>query len=267
MGGGKPVQRISRAGQLTTRDCQILRLAGQGQVASLALLHRRFWPEGLQSTARYRLAQLVGSGYLQTAFTNVRRPGEQVYCLTEQGAAIFTFLERQRFTPGMPGTNDMRQQLDAQEARYYLERRLTGQGERLLDWKSEREIRSAAFKERDKLEKEKGRRLNMLELAELPALPDARATVERTRNGDYETYQIDIEIDGAYFNAMLKAKLVGLLQVRRATGRPLIWVTTTHRRAERIKQEIAKIGGTTEVTLLVLDEAGTQADDSSLELK
>ncbi len=67
------------------------------------------------------MAQLVGSGYLETAFTNVRTRGEQVYSLTQKWATCLTPIEQVRLTIGMPGTNEMRQQLDAHDARVILE--------------------------------------------------------------------------------------------------------------------------------------------------
>ncbi len=152
----------------------------------------------------------------------------------------------------MPGTQEMRQQLDAQDARSALEKYLSRLGQRLLDWQSEREIRSEALSLRALIIKERGYELTQEELAGLPELPDARATIEPAP-GD-ETYRVDIEIDGAYYNRMLKRKINGFLDNHCQTGRSLVWVTTTRRRAKRIRQEIEIAGARHCIAVMVLED-------------
>lgn len=269
--------RTSRTVQLTERDRAILRRIGQGQVATLGQLTELFWKETgpaedknedkgnshrkeeellrkatskpKQKTAQIRLAQLTASGYLETTYTNARRPGEQVYSLTPKGAALLTPLEQERVVVGLPASNEMRQQLDAQDARLILEKWLKARDEQLLDWKSEREIRSEAFQERNRREAELGRKLIPEELEQLPELPDATALIEQA---DGSTYKIDLEIDGHYFGQKLARKLEGFIAWGRASGREIIWATSSRRRAERVATQIAQAGADDVLSVMLL---------------
>jgi hypothetical protein len=141
--------------------------------------------------------------------------------------------------------------LDAQDARIILEKYLGLKGEEVLDWKGEREIRSEAFKKRSELEQELGRRLSQEEYASLPELPDATATIQS--EAGKTIYRLDIEIDGAYFNRMLKRKINGLAVNSRKSGRPVIRVSQTRRRAQRILSEIKLAGAEDRFQVLILE--------------
>ena len=75
-------------------------------------------------------------------------------------------------------------------------------------------------------------------------IADARMTVQ-TQEG--RIYRQEIEIDGEYYGQMLRNKI----EAYRLKGSPMLWVTTS-KRANRIKDDIAK-GGATNISLLVLD--------------
>jgi hypothetical protein len=239
---------------LTPRDYALLRRVGQVHVASLDQLHFLFWsqPEiASLKTSRNRLSQLVGEGYLECAYTNARKKTEKIYALTYKALQVVSPAEQAHMEAGLPRTNEMREALDAGEARIILELELKRRSEKLLSWKSEHEIRSEAFSERAIKEHELGRRFNEEELAALPELPDARLYIQ-SADGTY-IYQLDLEIDGAYYNQMLKRKVAGLHANSLATGRKVIWVTATHRRGQRIQKEIQLTGADKTIEVMVLE--------------
>ena len=260
-------RRVSKAKQLSDRDYDLLRRVGTGHVLSLEQARQIFWKKddgqlAALTTAQYRLAQLVGSGYLKTDYTNVRRPGEQIYCLTPKGAALLTPLERSQMTLDMPNHKEMKQQLDGQDTRIKLEQRLAEQGERLLHWKSERQVRSEAMSERSRHQAEQQRastpknRLHNLKQyrpkqenidAQAVNVGDAQAVIERA---DGSLYTLDIEIDGKYFGKMLKQKIVDMKELSQKSGTPLIWATSGRERAARIGQEVSAAGAANHITVI-----------------
>jgi hypothetical protein len=255
--------RANRARQITERDKQIFRLIGQGQVASFDLLWWRFWRDtatgeiAKKATSRYRLEQLVTSGYLEATYSNARRAKELIYCLTRSGARLLTPLEQSRLVLGFPGRSEMRQQLDAQDARYQLEGELVARGERLLDWKGERELRSQARREQMRQEAESGSNRSIEELPGLPDLPDARILIEGSAAESYTRYSLDIEIDGEYYGQMLKSKVAALYQGSQQSGREVVWVTATSGRAARLNQEIARAGAIGHLRVMLLQAASS----------
>ena len=238
-------RRVGKAQVLTERDMEIVRRIAQGQVIGLEQARQVFWTKAdgslaARTTAQTRLSQLVGAGYLLTAYTNVRRPGEQVYSLTRKGAALLSGLERERGSIGLPSQTEMRQQLDAQDVRITLERELVGRGARLVDWKNERNLRSQQTQQIKSLVKNKRRKLTQAELDALPDIADAQAVVEETGG---LTYELNIEIDGQYFGQMLSRKISDMHALAHKSGLPVVWATTGGvERIARLNREIAEAG-------------------------
>ncbi len=167
---------------LTSRDYAILRWVGQMHAASFHQLHFLFWLQSqIESvalkTAHNRLSRLVSTGYLECTYTNGRKRAEKVYALTPKALTLFAPAEQAHMEAGLPRSNQMREALDAGEARIILELTLAHRGEKLLSWKSEHEIRSEAFAERASQEQALGRRFTPTEIAALPELPDARLRI------------------------------------------------------------------------------------------
>lgn len=234
---------------LTERDFDLLRLAATGQVFSLDQAHTLYWPDAERSTAQARLARLVAGGLLQSAYTNARGLSEQIYCLTHDGAGLLTPMEQQRADPSLPGRATMRQQLDAQDTRIKLTKYLAGKGERILKWRTEAELRGDHIANIRKMIYKKGRKLKPDELAALPDIPDAEAFVERIADG--ATYKMLIEIDGAYYGALLEKKICGMRDLARKNKDRVIWATSAGPgRVQHIKEEIKKAEAQGEIVIL-----------------
>ena len=203
-----------KASVLTRRDHEILRFIGQGWLASLDQLHRKFWAHATPITTYERMRELVRAGVVERKTVHLRKAGELVYVLTRLGAAEFPYPERQKFIIGLPARHELKQQLLAQDARLILERNLANQELHLVDWLNERELRRISGREGE--------------------IPDARAIIQDNQGGLSE---LDFEIDGAYYSQMLKAKLRDFGK----SGKQLVWVTTPGRVA-RIRREIQRLG-------------------------
>ena len=188
-------KQVGKAKVVTDRDKEVLRFVGQGGVASLNQIHRRHWTNAQERTAQERLHQLVRAGYLKRDYTHIRKPGEIIYGLTRKGADLFSVLQKDRFTIGLPTHNEMKQQLIAQETRLEIERQLAERGGKLISWHNERELRSQQRKEQLAQGKSFQSRLQLEDIA------DAQAVVADA-NGQETT--LEIEIDGQYFGEMLK---------------------------------------------------------------
>jgi len=131
----------TRAKVVTERDKELMRFIGQGGVATLDQLHRRHWPNAQVQTARDRLSQLEKAGWIKAQPVSAGGQGNEIaFTLTRKGAALFPRSEAERFYIGLPSLGELKQQLRGQDARIQLERYLAQRGERLLYWKSEREI-------------------------------------------------------------------------------------------------------------------------------
>ena len=225
---------------LTERDRQILQFVGQGGVARLDQLRRRHWPDAQEQTAHDRLDQLVKAGWLESQYCDQARDYNSglVFTLTDKGAAHFTAAERKRFIIGLPTDREIHQQLVGQDTRLVLEQRLAERGQRLLQWKSERELRSEFYSDQARYNRKHGRAWNT------PAprytgrpraddLYDAQALIE---GSDGQERQLGIEIDGQYYGKMLAAKIASFTA---RPDQPIIWATTSRLRAERIAQATA----------------------------
>jgi hypothetical protein len=212
-----PVVRRSGSLQLTTRDLDILRWIGQGGVASLDQVARRFWEGKQPETALTRLRQLVKGGYLEAHVCDALRPGELVFTLTQRGRLEFDPSWRERLQIGLPSAGEIRQQLLAQDAYLALEAWAREQGAELVSWSSEREMR-ASFHRTRRSSIRRSRQVTAHDIA------DAQAVV---LTADGERLLLDIEIDGAYYGKMLKDKAARLGK----SGRTVIWVCTQEREA------------------------------------
>lgn len=203
------------AKQLTPRDTELILWIGRAGVASLDQVARRFWAGRSLQTAEGRLRRLVRAGYLERHSCNIRRVGEPVFCLTEQGYREFGTAYRERLQVGLPTHLEMKQQLMAQDAYLLLDAQIQREGSRLVEWRSERELR-AEFRRRNAATRRKGELWSPLDI------PDAQATVITGQGQEELLY---IEIDGAYYGKMLceKAKCLA------GSGHRVVWVCTQER--------------------------------------
>lgn len=198
-----------------------------------------------------RLAQLIGASYLGCTYINARKKTEKVYALTPLALSLFPPAEQAHMEAGLPRSNQLREALDAGDAWIIIEHALVQRGEKIMSWKSEHEIRSEAFAERASQEQALGRRFTPTEIAALPELPDARLRIQSADGSNI--YRLDLEIDGAYYNKMLKRKVAGLHANSLTTGSGVIWVVATAQRGQRIEQEIRLAGAAATIEVLVLD--------------
>src|SRR5690349_10960805 len=88
--------------RLTARDLDLLRWIGQGGIAALDQIARRFWPGARMATARTRLGQLVAAGYLALRWSHTRRPPDRIYSLTRAGRAALPHRQRRQMAVGWP---------------------------------------------------------------------------------------------------------------------------------------------------------------------
>lgn len=216
--------RRNAVGRLTERDREILRWTGQGGVATLDQIARRFWRGAQTQTTMDRLRQLVKGGYLATHLCDSRCPGgreQRVFTLTQQGTMQFSPPERQHFYVGPPPPAEIRQQILAQEAYLRLETQAREQGAQLVGWKSERALRA-------ELLRPVGRGEALLQVD----IPDAEVVI-LTANGEHQI--LYVEVDGAYYGKMLWQKANGLAKA----GHPVVWVCTLAR-ANYIRRAVAE---------------------------
>ncbi len=195
---------------LTARDRELLAWTGRCGLASAVQLARRFWLGACEQTARDRLQQLARSGYLAADHYRHGRASLLVYSLTKKGRDLFSPSQRERLFVGLPDAGALRQQLLAQEVRLRLELDAQAQGDQVLDWQTERELRAEASREQRQDPRSRDTRAASIEIA------DARIVIQRADGGIDE---IDIEIDGQYYGQMLRTK-AGKLGAGR---RPVIW--------------------------------------------
>ncbi len=228
---------------MTARDRNILFWTGQAGIASLDQLARHFWAGKSKHTALDRLRQLVRAGYLEMHVCDVRIPGETVYTLSEKGYMQFGYAYRERLHIGLPAPAEIKQQLLAQEAYLMLEAQVSQQGGKLVEWKSERELR-AEFRRAQVTVRHNRVRLSPSspELMMSPVeIPDAQLVISTAR-GEHEI--LDIEIDGSYYGNMLweKAARLGRSEHR------IIWICT-EQRAEYVQAAVANYPN---ITVLVV---------------
>lgn len=198
----------------TERDMELMRRIGQSGLDSFENIKANFWADAKERTARERLLQLEKAGWIEAKYVDARKPGELIFTLTTRGEKLFTRPERDRFMTARP--QEYNQQLLAQDSRTRLERQLAEQGARLLDWKNEHELKSAASKNYRRSAASGASSEQGAEVA------DAQAII---LNGDGQTITLDIEIDGAYFGKQLAKKVSSLS----SSGQPALWVTTPGR--------------------------------------
>lgn len=215
---------------MTVRDRNILFWTGQAGIASLDQLARRFWAGKSEQTALDRLRQLVRAGYLEMHVCDVRRPGETVYTLSEKGYMQFGYAYRERLHIGLPVQAEIKQQLLAQEAYLKLDAQVRQEGGKLVEWKSERELRAES--RRAQITARHNRvRLSPSPLMSSMEIPDAQVVISTAR-GDNEI--LDIEIGGSYYGNMLWEKATRLGR----SERQIIWVCT-QQRAEYVQTAVA----------------------------
>jgi DNA-binding PadR family transcriptional regulator len=228
---GKPAAKA-----VTERDLQIMARIGEGGLASFDQIKRLYWANAQDRTAHDRLTQLVKAGFLSCHRLDPKHGGHTVYTLTNKGANNFEKARAQRLMIGLPAANEIKQQLLAQAGRIAIERQLAtqGQGDRLVEWRSERELRSEAAKARN-------RRRPFGNVADIA---DASMSVE---SADGTTTQTAIEIDGQYYGKMLTKKINSLAK----SGQPVVWVTSGAGRGARIQSEVQQAGATNISVLVV----------------
>jgi hypothetical protein len=210
---------------VTDRDRAVLRDIGQNGIATFAYIKAHYWPDQLGRTCRERLSLMEKAGWITKEYVSLRKPGELTFSLTRLGAEHFTRPEQQRFMLGPLARHEVRQQLDALDARVALVRQYETLGFRLLDWQNERELRSRQTSTAG------------------DEIADCLAYFVNDATG--QVVELDIEIDGQYFGRMLEKKIAVLA----ATGRPSVWATSASR-AERIRQAV---GTFTNISVLILD--------------
>lgn len=201
--------------RLTTRDCEILHWIGQGGVANLSQVARRFWPGKQVDTALDRLRQLVKAGYLRMDVCDAQALGGRIFTLTKEGSLLFDPPLRESFYNGLLGVAEIGQQILAQEAYLNLEAWALERGSQLIEWKSERTLRAEFLRAQAR----SGRRKGVHTTGEIP---DARAVFITTCGG---REIVDIEIDGVYYGKMLCQKAEYLSK----SGHQVVWVCTKAR--------------------------------------
>lgn len=192
----------TKAKVVTDRDQELMRFIGQGGVATLDQLHRRHWPKAQLQTARDRLSQLEKAGWIKAQPVSAGGHGNEIaFTLTRKGAALFPKAEAERFYIGLPSVSELKQQLKGQDARIQLEGYLAQRGEKLIYWKSEREIRSEFYRELFTYNKKHGYAHNKKhwDRPSVDDIADAQATVI---DGQGNERTINIEIDGQYYGKM-----------------------------------------------------------------
>ena len=205
---------------VTARDAAILAWVGRNGLATVDQLLRQFWPGAKRSTGGDRLRQLVKARLLTVHHCDARRADEQVYCLTDGGRLHFPAAQRAHLHTGLPATHELKQQLLAGDAYVALADELTAAGVRILDWQSERTLRSEF-----RLAQQAAERHD----APPPTWQIADAQVV-TADPDGTILTTDVEIDGQYYGAMLRNKV----QRFGEGGRPTLWVCDSAPRAARV---------------------------------
>ncbi|MBN9392884.1 MAG: hypothetical protein J0I20_32935 [Chloroflexi bacterium] len=213
---------------LTERDMELLRWTGQGGVAALDQLWRKFWPGAKIQSCYDRLQLLRKAGLLGKSFIDIHMlSAVPAYFLTQKGAELFPREEYERFIVGLPHYNELWQQLLGQEGRLGLERQLEQEGAKLLDWLNERELRSIARRNQP------ARQAGELVPARKAEIADAQAVI-RTKTG--EVQRLNIECDGSYYGVMLHKKIMEFAD----TDEPTLWIVCGKARGKRIKAETEK---------------------------
>lgn len=216
---------FAQAKVVTDRDLALLRDIGQNGIATFGYIKAHYWPDQLRRTCRERLSQMEKAGWITKEYFSLRKPGELTFSLTRLGAEHFTRPERQRFMIGPLARYEVRQQLDALDARVALIRQYEALGFRLLDWKNERELRSHQTSTAGE------------------EIADCLASFVNDSTG--QVVELDIEIDGQYYGQMLEKKIAALA----GTLRPAVWATSAGR-ARRIRKAVA---GFPNIRVLVLE--------------
>jgi DNA-binding PadR family transcriptional regulator len=205
-----------KAFELTERDLLVLKFIAKGGIASLSQINAKFWPGAKERTCYERLHKLKKGGFLKTEVTTVRnKEGELIFSITSDGSNLFSQSIKDQFFKNIT-SSEVKQQLLAQEAIIKLEKVWTQQGKVIVNWKHERELKSELS---PKKVKKVNTAINQVEI------PDAQATVRDNTTG--EIYEVEIEVDGAYYGKMLQSKIDRFA----AANKPTIWVTTPDRAA------------------------------------
>jgi len=200
------------AKQATPQRLATLAFIGAAGIASESQIHRRNYATILPASVRDQLNQMVRAGWIAVRSTDVRHPGraERCYVLTTKGAQLFSRVARQELQVGAPSAGELRQQLLAQEARIQLEYAARERGAQVIEWRSERVLRSAYNRQWATAQRLGGP-------SPAQELPDAQAVL---READGRIHVIDIECDGQYYGQMLKSKVDRF----HGSQRPIVWV-------------------------------------------
>lgn len=197
----------------TARDRAIFAYIAAFGVASLAQLHRRFWPQAKVQTCADRLAKLVSGGFLHTEVTTARGEPEPIFWIERKASLLFDQPQRARFVKGRPPTAEMAHILrtaDVVEA--------IGRKSQIVGFTNEHHLKG----EEAKKTKPNSR---------VRHVADGRVTI--LQRGAAHAYLI--EIDGAYYGKRLqqKAKELGRL------GEQVLWVVYSPRRLATISRVAA----------------------------
>jgi hypothetical protein len=181
--------RLPTYAPLPERAAQTLRWIGEGGLASLDQLVRRFWSQARPRSAYRYLHPLVQAGYLLTAPHTALHGGQDLYVLTAQGSAMLG-IAPPFVRVGWPHPQEFNHLLLGQEVRLVLEARLArvGHGGEILAWRTDYLLR------------------HLTPPAHSPdAIADIQAEFRQTARSQPEL--LHIEIDGAYYGARLSSKL------------------------------------------------------------
>ena len=219
---------------LTDRDLELLKVVGENGLALLEQLWLMYWQPtgGKLRTCRERLARLEHANYLSRHFLGVRgrRRGEIAFSLTAQGRDVLPTLLHSYYQVGLPSSHELRQQIMALDARIVLARLLAKEGKTIVQWLSERVVRSqvmsarlsegGGWSEDHKIDLHPGeipdaRLLLALSTAKAPA----PAADEDEGDEDYERWvqqheELDLELDGQYTGVALGEKLEALSKLK-----------------------------------------------------
>lgn len=185
---------------LTSRDLAVLEFIGRRGCATPAQVREQFWVEATLATCRDRLRLLVRAGLLGRAMMHCRGQLEEIIWLAPAGRSLCPTQSQDDLLCGRPTPVELAHLLRAGDVLARLER--TG---RIVTWSSERSLRS------------RGRRAR----SEQP-IADLEVTLER----DGQTERRLIEIDGAYYGAVLHRKAARLGEC----GLDVLWVVFSTRR-------------------------------------
>lgn len=208
---------IPTSSTLPDRTRTILRWIGDGGLASRSQLACRFWPVARYPQAAYQyLYRLVQAGYLLFDHQTILGQIRDLYVLTAAASAALQ-IAPPFIRVGWPHPQDFAHLLLGQEVRIHLEHQLAhaNQGGTIRAWRTDYLLRHLYPPTQTQ-----------------DAIADIQAEIQRTATSAPEL--LHIEIDGAYYGALLAKKAAAY----GAQATPVLWACLP-RRAARVRQAIA----------------------------